>query len=218
MYKLSKYGIVVLSALVLVLAYDILASVVVVIPHPQFLSDGVIQALAGVVVAFIAKDFIDEKQIVSMIDKGDFVNVPAIMSALQKTNEERYKKVMRNYRQLLERRIKEYTESIQFIREDAERKFRKTGKLNFNVRNESERLYNDQSELEILNRIESGDYSWEKLYKDALQDAKKAYVLRYELGKMDDEEKQTIDREVEHCKRMISGGIIFKIKENGKVW
>ena len=52
------------------------------------------------------------------------------------------------------------------------------------VRDESEQLYNDQSGLEILDRIESGNYSWEQLYKDAIQEGKKTYVLRYELGKM----------------------------------
>lgn len=113
MSKLNTLGKILFWALVVLFLYDFATDIFDVIPDFDFLSHGVYAPLATLIIGLTIKDIIDEKQIVNMIEKGEFVNIPSIMSALQKTNKNIYDKVMKSQLLSLKKKTKEYEVQIE---------------------------------------------------------------------------------------------------------
>lgn len=202
----------------LLLFYDILSSIITAVPHYQFLSDGIFPALATIFACLRVMDFFDVKKFVDMMDKGEFLSIPVIMAALNKTDKGAYDKVMKSHIALLKTRTKEYENTIKTTRQKAIAEYKHSGKLQFNVQEMNEKLYSDQQFLKTIERIESGDYSWEQFFRDIKKDSGVWCVIRYLLDRAPEDEKVKIDSTISQIKNLTNGGMTFKVKDDDGEW
>ena len=155
-------------------------------------SCGIIQGLCAVGSVFIFKDYFDYKNIVKMVCEGDFINIAATMSSLEKMDVPKYEKIMSQCKSVFKNKAKEYDNRHS---------------KNFKKLNDMKTCY------EMFNNVLKGEKTWDEIYKEIIHEKNICFTLKYLIDDCDEKDVARIQKELVHINSIKSGGNSVHIKE-----
>lgn len=213
-YKNYYIGIESIICFAIVGIMAILSVVYSIFPELTFLSfstSGIMQTFGAIGIGLIVKDSFDVRQITRLINNGGFINLPSIMDAIQKADNNIYERIMESNPKELKKQISKYDNYIKSVKEQELKKFKKTGSMHYNLTDEYQKMHDDEFRLDMFEKINNGECSWRDYYDQGQIEIKRMYVVKYLTGDISEEEKKIIDETVQHITKMRDGGITVNL-------
>lgn len=181
--------------IVVILLYQIVSFFFSAIPEIPFDKWSIIPILGLISAAHIGKDIYDSRIIAQQLYDGDFLNVASTMDGLQKTNKTLYKKVMSDYKDVIEEKQSDAQQKIDCTVKWAAAEIRNGNFVSFSVKDERKEVRKCTDLRGTIRDIENGTKTWEDAKNTIINN--RCYFAMLKVFLNEPKDKLTIEAEAE---------------------